>query len=238
MTNSPTANDGSRMKIVCLFDIDGTLLSSGGAGKAAFEVALKREFRLSELIDQVPMSGRTDRAIIGDLFQLHDIPNTVENWHRFQAVYLECLPSTLVRCEGRVLPGVERLLDLLSDSGEAALGLLTGNMHAGAKLKLDHYGLYDRFHFGAFGDEHRSRDDVAREAWQIIHDEIDETISSHSVWVLGDTPADVQCARAIGAKALAVTTGYHSREQLVESGPDLLVDDLLDAEAIVSSMLR
>ncbi len=226
------------MKIVCLFDIDGTLLSSGGAGKAAFEMALLREFRLSELIDQVPMSGRTDRAIVGDLFRIHEIDDNAGNWRRFQKVYLQCLPGTLDSCEGRVLIGVRRLLDLLASSGDVALGLLTGNMQLGAKLKLGHYGLYDRFGFGAFGDEHRSRDDVARGAWEIITREIDASILAESVWVLGDTPFDVRCARAIGAKALAVTTGYHTREQLAASEPDLLVDDFTDAAEIVASMLR
>ncbi len=233
-----TNKDGiSHVKIVCLFDIDGTLLSSGGAGKAAFEMALQAEFSLCELVDKIPMSGRTDRAIIGDLFRLHEIADDVDNWHRFQKVYLECLPGTLDAREGRVLPGVERLLDLLRESGNAALGLLTGNMHEGAKIKLDHYGLYDRFRFGAFGDEHRNRDDVAREAWKIITRELGDCVSPESVWVLGDTPFDVRCARAIGAKALAVTTGSHTRDQLAASEPDLLVDDFADAAAIMASLL-
>src|SRR4051794_8030547 len=121
---------------VCLFDIDGTLLASGGAGKAAMETALVEEFGLPELRGQVPFSGRTDLAIGRDLLQMHDVEYTPENWRRFLAAYLQRLPGCLNTHQGRVLPGIAAFLEHLRSRDRVAVGLLTGNVHDGARLKL------------------------------------------------------------------------------------------------------
>jgi phosphoglycolate phosphatase len=214
--------------IICLFDIDGTLLASGGAGKAALESAFCDEFSVA-LRHQVPYSGRTDRAIIRDLLRLHDIDYTVENRDRLFAGYLQRLPDRLVRNQGRVLPGMLELLQSLRQRDDIAIGLLTGNLRAGAKVKLGHFGIYDHFAFGGFGDHHYDRDDVAREALQAAHAHTASTIPGDRVWVIGDTPLDVQCARAIGARVVAVATGVHSVEQLQATSPDLTLADFADA---------
>src|SRR5438445_2844555 len=117
---------------VCLFDIDGTLLSSGGAGKAAIESALSEEFGVA-LRAEVPYSGRTDRAIARDLFRVHGIEETPANWQRLLAGYLERLPRCLHARQGRVLPGIAALRERLSASERFAVGLLTGNVRAGAQ---------------------------------------------------------------------------------------------------------
>src|SRR4051812_38881804 len=117
--------------IICLFDIDGTLLSSGGAGKAALEGAFTEDFGI-ELRVQVPYSGRTDRAIVRELLEAHDIPHTPANVDRIFAGYLRRLPDKLRTHRGRVLPGVEELLTKLRQRSDVALGLLTGNVRAGA----------------------------------------------------------------------------------------------------------
>jgi phosphoglycolate phosphatase len=213
--------------ITCLFDIDGTLLASGGAGKAALESALCEEFGICLRV-QVPYSGRTDRAIARDLFRHHGIPDTPESWQTLLAGYLRRLPDSLSRHNGRVLPGVQALLRQLKGRVGVALGLLTGNVRAGAKVKLGHYGLFEHFGFGGFGDEHFDRDDVAREALRAVHQCVGSHCRPDRIWVIGDTPLDVQCARAIGARVLAVATGYHTCEQLAESKPDLLLRDLSD----------
>jgi phosphoglycolate phosphatase len=219
---------------ICLFDIDGTLIASGGAGKAALEAALASEFGITKLIDKLQLSGRPDRAILRDLFRLHVIDNTPENWRRITAAYLRELPACLASCRGRILPGIAELLNQLHGRDEIAIGLLTGNIRAGARVKLGHFGLFDYFAFGGFGDDHFDRDDVAREALEEIHRRFNGSVAPERIWVVGDTPLDVHCARSIGARAVAVATGWHSRDELAEHAPDLLLTDLSDPAPLLS----
>ena len=214
--------------IVCLFDIDGTLLSSGGAGKAALEAALTQDFAIP-LRAQVPYSGRTDRAIIRDLFRLHDIAETPANLERLFAGYLRRLPECLQAYQGQLLPGIGELLQALRARQDVAIGLLTGNVRAGARAKLGHFGIFEHFGFGGFGDNHFDRDDVAREALAEVRRCIGADVASEQIWVIGDTPLDVRCARAIGAKVVAVATGIHTMDDLAQAEPDLLLADLADA---------
>ena len=213
---------------ICLFDIDGTLLSSGGAGKAAMEAALESEFGAPRSAGGVPFSGRTDRAITQDLFQFHGIEWSNANWERFLAAYLGHLPSCLSRHNGSVLPGIGQLLELLVLRDQVDLGLLTGNVRDGARLKLGHYGLFDYFSFGGFGDHHMDRNDVAQEALSVIRNQFDGSVALEKIWVIGDTPLDIRCARAIGARAVAVATGFHPYEELAAERPDLLLPDFSD----------
>jgi phosphoglycolate phosphatase-like HAD superfamily hydrolase len=216
---------------ICLFDIDGTLLSSGGAGKAAMEEALRAEFDLPEIRAKVNYSGRTDRAIVADLMRLHDIDETPASRGRFLAGYLHRLPEHLRNATGKgVLPGIKYLLEHLGGRDRVAVGLLTGNIREGARIKLGHYGLYHHFSFGGFGDEHHDRDEVAREAWAVVRERFGPEVRLDNVWVIGDTPMDVRCARAIGARCLAVATGFHSVDELSATEPDLLLPDLSDPE--------
>jgi len=213
---------------VCLFDIDGTLLASGGAGKAAMETALVTEFGVTDVNHDVPFSGRTDRAIGRDLLRVHGLEPSEENWQRFLVTYLGHLPSHLSTHNGRVLPGIASLLECLAQRGDVAVGLLTGNVREGARLKLSHYALYHHFSFGGFGDHHWERNDVAREALAVVRTELGEAVAPERIWVIGDTPLDVECARCIGARVAAVGTGWHSMEELEAARPDLLVTDLTD----------
>lgn len=214
---------------ICLFDIDGTLLSSGGAGKAAMEAALAAEFGVPADSAKVPYSGRTDRAITRDLFRLYGVAETPENWQRFRAAYLRLLPDCLACHQGKVLPGIAALLEHLAARSHFVLGLLTGNIRDGARLKLGHYGLFQHFAFGGFGDEHYDRDDVAREALAAVTRHLaGRAHHPDRLWVIGDTPLDVRCARAIGGKAVAVATGWHTLEQLAAEQPDVLLTDLAD----------
>jgi phosphoglycolate phosphatase len=221
---------------IVLFDIDGTLISSGGAGKAALEQALAEEFGVTHVIEKLQLSGRTDRAIIADLFRLHALDDTPENRQRLLAGYLRNLPACLATRGGRVLPGIASLLDRLSGRKDVAVGLLTGNVRAGAKVKLGHFGLYDYFAFGGFGDHHLDRDAVAREALAEVERRFNGSHAPERIWVIGDTPLDIRCARAIGARAVAVATGWHSQEELTAHGPDLFLTDLEDPETLLTQL--
>jgi phosphoglycolate phosphatase-like HAD superfamily hydrolase len=221
--------------IACLFDIDGTLLASGGAGKAALESAFTEVFGIT-LRFQVPYSGRTDRAIARDLLGLHGVEPSHENWQKLLVGYLARLPDCLNRNQGRVLPGILAMLQTLQKRSDVAIGPLTGNVRAGARVKLGHYGLFEHFAFGGFGDLHFDRDDVAREALAATHAHVGPHAVAECIWVIGDTPLDVKCARAIGAKVAAVATGSHSFDELVASSPDVLVNDFSDPSPFLDKL--
>lgn len=213
------------MKIL-LFDIDGTILHTGGAGKAAMEHALRSTFQIEKLIDTVSYSGRTDQAISRDLLTVHSLPDTDELRKKLTDAYLDALPHELAKKTGVVCPGLRPILEAASRQPGVHLGLLTGNVERGARIKLDHFGLWDTFSFGGYGDDHFHRDDVARTALAKAERHIGHTVPLDQIWVIGDTPLDVQCARAIGARAVAVATGWHSIEELQQSKPDYLFADL------------
>ena len=215
------------------FDIDGTLISTGGAGGRSLRAAFSSLFEIEQPGD-VPFSGRTDRGIANNLFRLHGIDDTHEQWTRLRDEYLRRLPEQLEACTGRVLPGVRQLVQALQDCDDVALGLLTGNVREGARIKLGHFGLFAPFDFGGFGDHHVARNDVAEEALQAGKGHVGE---HDEVWVVGDTPLDVECARAIQAKSLAVATGIHDREELAGSDPHYLCDDLSDVDAVLGRLL-
>jgi phosphoglycolate phosphatase len=221
---------------VCLFDIDGTLISSGGAGKAALEAALASEYGITHVIGRLQLSGRTDRAIIRDLFRQFTIDDSPANLERILSAYLALLPAYLASHRGKVLPGIRALLQQLQARDDVALGLLTGNIRDGARVKLGFFQLFDHFALGGFGDRHFDRDDVAREALAAAHKHLPGIVNANRVWVVGDTPLDIRCARAIGARAVAVTTGWHPREELAASRPDLLLTDLEDSAPFLDAL--
>jgi phosphoglycolate phosphatase-like HAD superfamily hydrolase len=213
---------------IILFDIDGTLVRTGGAGKAAMEAGLTTAFGVTELRDEVPYSGRTDVAIGRDLLRVHGIDPTPDNQQKLRESYLDHLPASLLSKGGTVCPGVRDLLRAIAGKPGVVLGLLTGNVRNGAMVKLGHFGLWDFFACGGFGDEHFDRDDVARSALASVRTHLGGDVNPSDVWVIGDTPLDVSCARAIGANAVAVATGWHPVEELAGCEPDLIFDDLSD----------
>jgi phosphoglycolate phosphatase-like HAD superfamily hydrolase len=219
---------------VCLFDIDGTLIASGGAGKSALEAALTEEFGLERMCDSIKLSGRTDRAILAELMRVHCLEATPATASRIMTAYLRHLPSHLGSGTGRILPGILELLTHLRERADVGLGLLTGNIRAGAQVKLSHFGLWEFFAFGGYGDEHEDRDDVARAVWREVATRFDGAVTPERAWVIGDTPLDIRCARAIGAQVAAVATGWHTAAELASHQPDLLLDDLSDATAFLS----
>ncbi|GIW94217.1 MAG: phosphoglycolate phosphatase [Pirellulaceae bacterium] len=215
------------MKVV-FFDIDGTLLLSGGAGRQALESGFCHCFGVS-LVKPIVLDGRPDRAVGTALFEAHGLQDTEENWARLCRAYLHRLPATLKQRPGRVLPGVLRLLDLLARRPDVFLGLLTGNVREGARIKLEHFSLLPFFGpplIGGFGDQERDRRQVAKRAVVAVERHLGLEGARAEYWVVGDTPWDVQAARAIGARCVAVATGFYSLEQLAAYKPDFLLSDL------------
>lgn len=210
---------------VLLFDIDGTLIDAGGAGQAAMEQAVADVFGETRAVEGIPAAGRTDRAIAIDLFEYYSISATEENWSRYLSTYLSLLPESLRSRQGSILPGVMPLIERLSSHEDVFLGLLTGNFAEGARLKLQHYGLHHHFRTGGFGDRHLDRDDVARDALAAVKSHLPD-VTEEQIWVVGDTPSDVRCGRAIGANVLAVATGMFGSDELSAHSPDILLADL------------
>lgn len=219
---------------IILFDIDGTLVRTGGAGKAAMEQALTSAFGVTELRDEVKYSGRTDGAIARDLLVVHGIDPSLANQHKLRDAYLANLPRYLRERGGEVCPGVPELLAALVGRPGVVLGLLTGNVRLGARHKLAHFGLWDHFTCGGFGDDRYDRDDVARAALAHAVEHLGRDVHPSDVWVIGDTPHDVTCARAIGANAVAVATGWHPLDELAGCAPDLLFNDLSDHSKLLA----
>jgi len=213
---------------VWLFDIDGTLLVTGGAGQDAAVLAIEDAFQIPASRQGVSFAGRTDRAINQDLFAKHQIAHTRENWDRFQVAYLERLEQLLEQRAGEILPGVLEVMDRLEALPNTHVGLLTGNVRAAAELKLRRYGIWERFAFGGYGDDHADRAEVARAAHAAAERHVDARVDPASIWVVGDTGNDVYCARAIGARVIAVATGQSDLDTLGSTNPDLLLRDLRD----------
>lgn len=223
--------------IAILFDIDGTLIQTGGAGRIAFAETFRELFGVDELSGRTAFAGRSDRAIAEELMLIHGLNPTPQNWRRFIDGFVPRLREALPKCTGNVLPGVVELLDSLAAVDRVLIGLLTGNVAAGAHAKLSHFDLYDRFLFGGFGDVYTTRDEIAGAALAAARDYaanvINKPLSEGEVIVIGDTPADIQCARAIGAWAVAVATGGATYQDLASAGPDLLLENLSDVEQLL-----
>lgn len=223
------------MKAV-LFDIDGTLILTGGAGQRAFAETFAADFGVPAISRNVSFAGRSDRAIAIELMRIHGIETSDANWERFRNGYLARLPQALRAGSGRVLPGVDPLLDQLTRL-PVHVGLLTGNLRRGAQSKLSHYNLWHRFAFGGFGDEHLDRNDIAVAALAAARDQVrsdgQAAINGETVLVIGDTESDIRCARAIGANAVAVATGMSSIDALAAEKPDLLIESLEDARDLL-----
>jgi phosphoglycolate phosphatase len=219
-----------------LFDIDGTLVLTGRAGVRGMNLAFERLFGRAGALENVPIAGRTDRAIVGDVLRALGREVSDEEVTRLRDAYCESLSTEIhrpVADPSGVLPGVEALLDRLAASGGPPAGLLTGNFARGAAIKLGHFGLFERFAFGAFGDDHRDRRDLVPVAISAAERAGVARHSPADLIVIGDTPLDVECAHAHGARAVGVATGPFSVEALSAAGADLVLETLEDQERLL-----
>jgi phosphoglycolate phosphatase len=220
-----------------LFDIDGTLVLTGGAGKRAMDRAFEDAFGVPDAFADVAMGGRTDRFLIERALERWSLPITADALTRFRDGYLAHLAGSLHEPgNGRkgLMPGVPALLDALDGRPHVQTALLTGNYEDGARLKLEHFGLWDRFAWGAFGDDHADRDALARAAVAAAPSRGVPLADPADAVVIGDTPFDIACARAAGARVVAVATGGHGLDELRRLEPDLAVESLDDLDRVLA----
>lgn len=223
---------------ILFFDIDGTMLSTGGAGQKAMELALTEEFRIRFPFEDVLTAGRTDCGIADEIFAKYQLTDSPAERRRFMNSYLERLPECLKTLPGALLPGVRELLEHFYQRADVHLSLLTGNYAEGAWIKLRHFQIDHFFLTGGYGDDHPHRDDVARLALNNVGCHLQRDVPGQDACVIGDTPADIRCARAINARAVAVATGVYSRDQLSPHEPDHLFDDLSATEDVAVRLLQ
>lgn len=219
---------------VCFFDIDGTLIASGGAGQRAFADVFRKLYGVEQLSGDISFAGRSDRAIALDLMQAHGVEPSEKNWLDFQGNYIGKLPQWLKQCDGTVLPGVVNLIEQLQQTDGVEIGLLTGNVVRGAQAKLTHYGLWQHFSFGGYGDQHCERSEIAKSAVMAARQHLNVSHQpDERCVVIGDTVHDIRCARAIGAYAVAVPTGFTPMDELRQEEPDLAIETLEEAATLV-----
>lgn len=223
-------------ELLVLFDIDGTLLLTDGAGRVAIRQALEAVYGTSGAMEGYNFHGKTDPQIIVELMGSAGLEDgeVRARMSEIWPIYLEILDRELEvrRAENRitVLPGVADLLAVLKSRPGVSLGLLTGNIEQGAKLKLAAAGVPWLFDVGAYGSDSEVRSEIARVA---VERSRSAGGTPAAVLVVGDTPEDVACARAVDALALAVATGRHRTDELEEAGADAVFDDLGDTEAVL-----
>jgi phosphoglycolate phosphatase-like HAD superfamily hydrolase len=211
-----------------LFDIDGTLLSSGGAGGAAMREAFRRLYGVDDGFVNVEFSGRSDLAIISDALTAHGVTEDEmpEAMRRFKRVYYKCLPPMMIERKGHVLPGVNQLLEDLSGEDGYTLMLGTGNFRHSAGIKLRHFGIDQYFRGGGFGDRTGHRPTLVGNGIKAAN----RVAGKHAtVFVIGDTVHDVTAAKANDAVAVAVATGQATRSELEDAGADIVLDTLEQA---------
>ncbi|QSR85156.1 HAD family hydrolase [Methylacidimicrobium sp. B4] len=211
---------------IILWDIDGTLLHSGGAGEAAIIRTVRALYGKELALPEIDYRGRTDLLIVRQIFTRFGISWSEESVARFRNTYLDYLREEISHASGHLFPGVERMLSSIAEIAGWQQGLLTGNFERGARIKLDHFGLGRFFGFGAFGDRWECRNEVARAAFDLVRERWGESLSAQQIFLIGDTPHDVLCAQAIGACSIAVATGGYSLSELAGYRPTLLLPDL------------
>lgn len=195
-------------------------------------MAFASEFDVHDGPERLKFAGRTDVSLVREAFTNHGIEPTRANFDRFFAVYLSFLRKVIVDCNGGACRGVlEFHQALLARPQAPAIGLLTGNIKQGAQIKLERFQLWDKFAFGAFADDHEERDQIAAVAHRRGGEHVGRALRGEEVLVIGDTPLDIRCGRAIGAKVLAVASGGATLEELRAHRPDWAAADLSQISA-------
>lgn len=222
-----------------LFDIDGTLLLTGGAGIRAMTRAFAEVFGVTDAFAGISAAGRTDTYLVSQAFLRAGIEDRADQHAAFMSAYVPLLATEIDRPgAGRrgLMPGVEATLAAMAAEPTLHLALLTGNYEAAAQIKLRHFGIARYFEWGIFGEESADRNDLGRLAWPRAEQRgISRAVYERGV-VIGDTPFDVECARAGALRCLAVATGTHSTAELEAAGADIVLTDLTDTRRVLDAL--
>lgn len=225
------------MRKLVLFDIDGTLVLTGAAGLRAMNAACEDVLGRTDALAGIAVAGRTDRIILSDVAERAGRPLDEELLIALRDRYIPHLARE-IEFPGRgrkgIMPGIRPLLDALQDRDDVFLGLLTGNFEAGARIKLEHFDLWRYFRCGAFGDDAADRNALVPVALDRAKGCGLPDLDPEHILVVGDTPHDVACARAVGAVPVAVATGSFDVAQLRATGADIVFDDLRETGAFLS----
>ena len=227
------------MPKLVLFDIDGTLVLTGGAGIRAMNRTGEAELGLSNLLDSVPVAGRTDWIILHDALTKagHDLDEDL--FVRMRDAHIRYLREEIDQPGDGVkdvMPGIRELLPVLQSRDDVFLGLLTGNFEEAARIKLGHFDLWDYFRCGAFGDDAADRNKLVPFAVDRARECGLGSFDYGEVVVIGDTPHDVACAVVVGAMPVAVATGNFTVDQLRATGAPIVLEDLSDTEGFMRLM--
>ena len=220
------------MKLV-LFDIDGTLMDSGGAGTKSMDLAFEELFSVPNAFRGIPMAGKTDIQIMKEGLRKHGISSENGNVGLFTARYVEHLRREIENPRKHLKPGIVKALESLGLMKDVSLGLLTGNIEKGARVKLASFNLNGYFPFGAFGDDDEDRNKllpVAVERFRVLHK---QDVEYRDCVVIGDTPRDVECAKIYGAYSVAVATGPYHYDSLLASGADMVLRNISEMDCSI-----
>ncbi len=221
------------MKLI-LFDIDGTLMDSGGAGTRALSLAFEELFSIRDAFHDISLAGKTDPQILREGLKRHGLDDSNGVVPGFFDAYLRHLSLHIDNAKGHLKPGIREALAVLASRKDYVLGLLTGNIEKGAGIKLDHYGISRYFRVGAYGSDAEDRNVLLPVAVEKLRRDHAFNVAFKDCVVIGDTPRDVECSKPYGARAVAVATGPYSREDLVKAGADVVFDDLSDTQRLLS----
>lgn len=221
---------------VLLFDIDGTLILSGGAGRQALDQACLELLGIEDAMAHVKPGGMTDPAIVRQIYLRRlGRPPTQEDLETVLARYLECLPAALhASAKFQIMPGIPQLLGMLHERPDVLMGLGTGNHEQGARLKLDYAGLFSYFQFGGFGSDAEDRSELLRRGIERGVALSERPVPPENIFVIGDTVLDVLSGRKAGARTIAVATGMTERSELEASSPDHLFEDFADPRSLLA----
>jgi phosphoglycolate phosphatase-like HAD superfamily hydrolase len=224
------------LKRLYLFDIDGTLITSGGAGETSYREAVAEICGSLAPLEGINFAGNTDTGLARSVLLAAGREPTREAIMTLHDTYLGILADRIHLHQGSLLPGIIPILDILKERSDCVLALLTGNLAAGAEVKLTHYGVWHYFDFGAYADDHHERNRLGPIAMSRAFEEHGEEFTPERIYVIGDTPRDIECGKAFGAKTVGVATGKYSREELASHHPDFLFDDFSDPEAVMAAI--
>lgn len=225
------------MKLL-LFDIDGTLIDSGGAGVRSLNSSFEEMFGKPQAFKEVSLAGKTDPQILREGLTLHALPYSEEIATKFFKTYLSHLRVQIPRTQGHVKQGIPEALEALRLEERHILGLLTGNIEAGAGLKLTRFGLDSYFEVGAYGSDGEDRNKLLPVAVDKLYQSRSLLVDYRDCVVIGDTPRDIDCARAFGAFAIGVATGPYTAEALTRAGADVVFDDLGNTREFLAVLNR